>query len=99
MHFMRIGDKVISLPKVDRTIRKVLNMRAQGYSQKEIAQKLDLERSFISRLESLGQVRRGDRIAIVGFPIGNKDEVYALAKKKGVDFTFILDDEERWAFI
>ena len=99
MQFVRIGDKVISLAKVDRIIKKALSMRAQGYSQKEIALQLNLERSFISRLESLGQIRKGNRIAIVGFPVGNKGEVLSLAQEKGIDFVFILNDEERWSFI
>ncbi len=99
MRFMRVGDKVISLPKINRIIQRVMDMRAKGYSQREIGQKLDLERSFISRLESLGQVRRGDRIALVGFPVGNKEAVYKLAKEQGIDFVFILTEEERWSFI
>lgn len=99
MDFFRIGDKLISQVKIRRILERALSLRAQGYSQKEVAEKLQLERTFISRLESLGRVRRGNRIALIGFPVANKEEVLDLAQEEGIDYSLIMDDHERWAFI
>ena len=99
MQFIRIGEKLISRAKLDRIIEKILSLRAQGYSQKEVAERLQIERSFISHLESIGQIRRGDRVALIGFPVANKEEVNKLAEEMGIDFTMILNDEERWSYI
>lgn len=99
MQFIRIGEKLISRGKLNRIIEKILSLRAQGYSQKEVAERLQLERSFISHLESIGQIRRGDRVALIGFPVANKEEVYSLAEEMGIDYTMILNDEERWSYI
>jgi len=99
MQFIRIGEKLISQGKLNRIIEKILNLRAQGYSQKEVAERLKIERSFISHLESIGQIRRGERVALIGFPVANKEEVKQLAEEMGIDFTMILNDEERWSYI
>jgi len=99
VQFIRIGDKLISQVKIQKIIGHIFELRAQGYSQKEVAEKLSLERSLISRLESLGQVRKGNRIALIGFPIANKEEVQSMAEEQGIDFTMVMNDEERWAFI
>lgn len=99
MQFVRIGDKLISRPKIQRKINQALNLRSRGYSQKEVANKLNLERSFISRLESIGQIRKGNRIALLGFPIANKEAVLQMAAAEGIDYSLILNDEERWDFL
>ena len=99
MQFIRIGEKLISEGKLNRVIEKILQLRAQGYSQKEVAERLQIERSFISHLESIGQIRRGERVALIGFPVANKEEVQELAEEMGIDFTMILSEEERWSFI
>ena len=99
MEFVRIGEKLISQGKIKKTIDKILQLRAQGYSQKEVSDRLQIERSFISHLESIGQVRKGKRIALVAFPVSNKEEIKRVAEEQGVDFTLIFTEEERWSFI
>lgn len=74
-------------------------MRVKGYSQQEIAQEFNLDRSFISRLEKLGEVRKGKRIAVIGFPILNKEEIIEICKLESIDFTLILTEKERWDFL
>lgn len=97
--FIRIGEKLISIEKIKRLVIKILSLRSEGCSQQEIAERLNIDRSFISRLESLGAVRKGKKIALVAFPVKNKEEVTRVAKEMGVDFTLVLTNKERWRFI
>src|SRR5690606_1924967 len=99
MEFYRIGDKLNSLPKIQAMVEKILRMRMEGYSQQEVAQRLKLDRSLISRLESLGEVRKGARVAVVGFPIKNKEEVSRILQEAGVDYQLIWTEEERQQFV
>lgn len=96
---MRIGDKMISRAKIDRNIDRILELRSRGLSQQDVASKLKIDRTFISRLETLGEVRKGGRIGIVGFPLGNRDELEAVCREEGVDFILLMNDEQRWAFV
>jgi len=43
----------------------------------------------------LGEIRRGPRVALVGFPIENAEEVRELAASKGLDFVVITSQAER----
>jgi transcriptional regulator with XRE-family HTH domain len=95
----RIGGKVIDRQRIYRVIDRILDLRAAGVSQQEVAEREGTERSFISRLETLGEVHRGARIALVGFPIANKDELLALAQDEGIEYTLVLTDEERWRWV
>lgn len=99
MDFVRIGDKVISKEKLMFQIEKILDLRVKGLSQQEVAKRLFVDRAFISHLEGLGEVRKGNRIAVIGFPIKNKAELLGMLKKEGVDFSLILTEKERWAFV
>ncbi len=99
MDFVRIGDKIISRNKVINVVDKIFALRSRGWSQQEIANELGTDRSFVSRLETLAEVRRGKRIALVGFPIANKDEIEQIAKNEGVEFTLLLTEKERWGFV
>jgi transcriptional regulator len=99
MKFYRIGDKVINSKYLDKTINKILKMRQSGLSQSKVADELDLERSFISRLESIGEIRRGNKIALVGFPIKNKEEIIKIAKNYGLEYILVMTEEERWNFV
>lgn len=99
MDFIRIGDKVISKEKLWSQIEKVLDLRVKGLSQQEAARQMSLDRAFISRLEGLGEVRKGHRIAVVGFPIKNKEELLLMLEKEGVEFSLIMSEVERWAFV
>ena len=99
MNLVRIGDKIISRDKILKTIDKILFMRSEGFSQQEIADRRDIDRSFVSRLENLGEIRKGERIALVGFPVANKEELTQVALELGVDFVYLLNDRERWQFV
>lgn len=99
MDYVRIGDKVISISKINSTIDEILELRCKGYSQQEVAKILNIDRTFISRLESIGEVRKGGKIAVVGFPVANKEELERELKKAGVDFIFLLTEEERQRFV
>ena len=35
MELIRIGDKVVSVPKIERAIREILKLRSKGLSQQE----------------------------------------------------------------
>lgn len=95
----RVGDKLISLDKVERLAERVLKLRSQGVSQKEVARRLSLDRSFISRLESAGEVRKGKRVAVVGFPITNTAELSDICQDLGLEFFLLLNNQERWALV
>lgn len=99
MKLIRIGEKVISEDKLQKEITKILKLRAEGLTQGEVARKLGVERTFVSRLESLGEIRKGKKIALVGFPIRNKEEILSLAEKFGLDYTIVLSNEERHHFV
>ncbi len=95
MQFIRIGEKIISKEKLIREIENILDWRSKGMTQEGVARKLGIERTFVSRLESLGEIRRGRKIALVGFPIKNKEELAQLAQELGIEYVFLLTQEER----
>lgn len=97
--FYRIGDKIVSMEKLTRSLTRMMSLRSEGVSQQEVADRCGVDRSFISRLEGLGAVRRGSSIAVVGFPLQNKDEILSLLGDLGVDFSLIMTNEERWRFV
>lgn len=99
MDIVRIGEKIISRRKIGRAVDRVLERRATGLSQQDVAEEMNVDRAFVSRLESLGEVRKGRQLAVIGFPLGNKDELEQVAHEAGVDFTLLLDNVERWDFI
>ncbi len=99
MELIRIGEKIISREKLNREISKILKFRAEGLTQIEVARKLGIERTFVSRVERLGEIRRGEKIALVGFPIKNKKEILSLVEKLGIDYALILTEEERHDFV
>lgn len=99
MDLIRIGDKVVSRQKLGDAIERILDMRARGLSQQEVADRVGVDRTFVSRLETLGEVRKGRTIAIVGFPVENRAELEEVAREEGVDYTLLLTDRERWEFL
>lgn len=99
MDLIRIGEKIISRRKVARVIDQIFEMRSTGAAQQEIANRLGVDRTFVSRLENLGEVRKGHRIAVAGFPIKNKQEILELLQCEGIEFTLIMTEEERWNFV
>ena len=99
MEFTRVGDKLVSKEKLMRTIERILALRSSGMSQQEVSQKIGVDRTFISRLEALAEVRKGGSVAIIGFPLENKQELVQVADEHAIDYTFLMNDEERWTFI
>ncbi|MDH4140459.1 MAG: transcriptional regulator [Coriobacteriia bacterium] len=95
MRFYRIGDKVVSREKIHDVVDEILGDREAGATQEEVARGHGVQRSFVSFLESLGEVRRGARVALIGFPVANTDEVMSLAEEVGVDFTLVFSQAER----
>ena len=37
----------------------------------------------------MGEVRKGKKLALVGFPVANKEELARVAAQEGVDFIFL----------
>jgi hypothetical protein len=91
----RIGDKIVGREKLQDAIDEILDDREAGATQEEVARAHGVQRSFVSFLESLGEVRRGARVALVGFPLANAAEVKELAETKAVDFTLVFSQAER----
>lgn len=99
MDLMRIGGKLISRNKISRMIDRILEMRVQGASQQDIATELSVDRAFISRLESIGEVRKGGRLALIAFPVANFASLKQVAQEEGVEFSLVLTDQERWDWV
>ncbi len=99
MELIRVGDKLISLDKVDRTVRDILQARSEGRSQGEVAHQLGVDRAFVSRLESVGEIRKGRSIAVVGFPVANKAALASLLVELGVERALLMTEAERQVFV
>lgn len=99
MDFWRLGDKIISRKKIDRIVSRIFELRSGGVSQTEVASRLGVDRTLVCRLEHLGELRKGKSLAVFGFPIKNKEEVYNALAGEGVDYIFLLTESERWDFV
>jgi len=99
VELLRIGDKVLSMSKIYHKINTILETRSKGFSQQETAERLGVDRTFISRLESLGEIRKGKSIGVIGFPILNKDEIQNILDKYGIVHYFLLTERERCQYI
>lgn len=99
MELLRIGDKTISRPQIDKWISRILDLRSSGQSQQEVAQQLKIDRTFISRLESLGELRKGKGIAVLGFPVANGPELEQICVRYGIDWWLFLSENERLGFV
>lgn len=95
MRLYRIGEKVISREKLSRMVSDVLEAREAGATQEEVAVAHGVQRTFVSFLESLGEVRRGPRVALVAFPVANVEAVLDVADECAVDFTLVFSQAER----
>ena len=95
----RIGEKLISLNKAFRVVERALALREQGFSQQETSGRLHLDRSFVSRLESIGEIRKGNRIAVIGFPLANSNHISELCRTYGLEYYLILNNRERWEMV
>ncbi len=96
---LRVGDKLLNRQKIDRSIDRILELRAKGLSQQQVATQLGVDRTFISRLETLGEVRKGRSMALVGFPLANKQELAEVALSEGLEFVFLMTNDERWDYV
>jgi hypothetical protein len=98
VEFVRVGDKLISRGRILRAIDQLLELRVQGLSQAEAGRMVGVDRTFVSRLETLGEVGKGPRVALIGFPVGNRAAVEELARREGVEYVFLLTNSERWDY-
>ncbi|WP_346353648.1 transcriptional regulator [Azotosporobacter soli] len=96
---LRIGDKIVNRNKIYQLVDDMLDMRRQGFSQQEAANSLGIDRSLVSKLETVGEVRKGARLALVGFPIENCQELRQISEEEGVDFVLLMSEKERWNFL
>ena len=99
LSLIRLGEKVISRRKIDQTIDEILRLRANGMTQAEVANRIGVDRPLISRIECLGEIRKGSSVAVIGFPILNKDEIRAALESEGVELILILSEKERWKYL
>lgn len=99
MNVLRIGDKVLNPDRIHRTVDQILELRQAGLSQQEAADRLGVDRTLISRLESLGEIRKGSQLALVGFPIANASELNQIALAGGVDYILLMNEKERLQFV
>lgn len=95
----RVGEKIISMDKVYRMAERIMELREQGVSQQETAVRLNLDRSFVSRLEAAGEIRRGSRVAVIGFPLANVEELSELCFSYGLDYYLLMTNRERWVMV
>ncbi len=96
---LRIGEKIINQQKIYEKIDTMLQMRSRGFSQQEVANQLGIDRTVISKLETLGEVRKGRRIALVGFPVQNGEELRQVVGQEGIDYCLLMSERERWDFV
>lgn len=86
MKTVKIGDKIISLERARSLIERIFHLRQSGSTQQEVASMLGVERSFISHLEGLGEIRRSKQIALIGSGIRNAAEVEEMGRNLGLDY-------------
>lgn len=95
MRLYRIGDKVVSREKLLEVVDAILADREGGATQEEASGRAGVQRSFVSILESVGEVRRGPKVALVAFPVANAEEVRLLAEDRALDLVLVLSQAER----
>ena len=94
-----IGAKIINRQKIHQAVDVILDMRSRGLSQQDVAKEIGVDRTLISRLETLGEIRKGGLIAIIGFPVKNCEELQSMARQEGVDFCLLMSESERWDYV
>jgi phosphoglycolate phosphatase-like HAD superfamily hydrolase len=98
MRFYRVGDKVVGRDKLIERIEAILIDREGGATQQEAAAAHGVDRSFVSWLETLGEVRRGKRVAFIAFPVANVADVRRVCDEHGVELAMIISQSEREGF-
>ncbi len=96
---VRIGDKLINRQKIGHALDRILELRSKGLSQQQVAAQLGVDRTLVSRLETLGEVRKGRSVALIGFPVKNKAELAEVAASEGLEFVLLMTNDERWEFV
>jgi len=99
MNIVRLGNKVIDAERLHLAVDQILQMRQKGFSQQEVADRTGIDRTFISRLESLGEIHKGARTALIGFPLANVRELTEVARAAGVDFILLMSEADRQHFM
>lgn len=99
MNIIRIGDKVLNTDRIHRMVDQILLLRQKGFSQQEVADRMGIDRTLISRLECLGEIRKGPQVALIGFPLANAGELTEMARAGGVDFILLMSEKDRWHFV
>ncbi|KAF1084734.1 hypothetical protein SPSYN_02520 [Sporotomaculum syntrophicum] len=99
MNIIRVGDKVLNTDRIHRMVDQILQLRHEGLSQQEVADRLGVDRTLVSRLEGLGEIRKGPQVAVIGFPLANARELTEVAQAGGVDFILLMTEEERCNFV
>ncbi len=89
---IRIGDKIISLERANELVNKIFDLRSNGNTQEEVANILGIERSFISHLEGIGEVRKSKEIALIGSCIADPAALEKSASDLGIEHIFINRD-------
>ena len=95
VRFYRIGDKVVSWERLLEAVGSILDDRQAGATQEEAARHARVQRSFVSFLETLGEVRRGPKVALVAFPVANGEAIRTVADRHAVDLTIVVSQRER----
>lgn len=94
MKLRRIGDKIISEDKLAASVRNILDFREGGATQIEAAERFGVQRSFVSFLETLGEVRRGRRVALLAFPVSNVGELALLGERYSLEKVLALSSHQ-----
>ena len=89
---IKIGDKIISMERASALIDRIFDMRSSGSTQEEVAKTLGVERSFISHLEGIGEVRKSKEIAFVGSGVKNISAVEETVHSLNFEHVFINGD-------
>ncbi|MFA5867927.1 MAG: hypothetical protein WC891_08240 [Actinomycetota bacterium] len=89
---IKIGDKIISMERASSLIDKIFDLRSSGSTQEEVAKMLGVERSFISHLEGIGEVRKSKEIALIGSSLADIEKVENTAAGLGIEHVFLNRD-------
>lgn len=87
---VKIGDKVISLEQARALVERIFHLRSTGSTQREVASMLGVERSFISHLEGLGEVRRR-QIALIASAAPDPEKIDRVARELDIDLVHITE--------
>ena len=82
-----------------RTVERILELRSQGSSQQEAADMLGLDHTFVSRLEGMGEVRKGEALGLDWLPHPQWGRARSMALSEGVEFVLILNEKQRWHYV